>query len=1109
MAAMTETSNERVLQQASIWSHNRRLYPGWLIAPHEVRERIWHSTRWWIGATVSASQRVEADEGLWLLYELNWRLERSLLPMFEDVAAAAEKVLLTWCRGADDAKGPACVELPSDVPDEALAKPRPPIRTMWKELAFAVLRFHREERHRDAFGTWLDRAAKAEPLSEDERARVCYERALHALSDLDDDGALGALSDWRDSCRDPIWSVRKASLHAELGDLAAGESLATEALDKFRLGAALQTPDIPNLSREGWTMLLLQNLEFARHLENRSQPYWQHASGRFSQLARFQCNPWTELATFESRLDQPAPVTQPSVTRRAGFEPGEYRETRHVDDQGLWQKLCMAYQFMRLCEEAPYPPGFGNVSLSRSKLRHAAEWFIEHDPVRTQTLVLRLRDKDLTHNYLSRHRIAALSAADVAELRELAQHSLADSSAKLTGGESRSDAKAQRKHRCLCTSIDVLARTVIRAPVEEGLKLWDTALQLYESSAVRSDSDSTDALVRLLRSLIASLPDRELASRFRQIIDLPIAGTKSFPSGWLDLPDLTHFFEQRLPSLPAGVVGENWTSVTDRLLDAARDEQPDVRRRAIVRLAALLRYGCLDDSASKKLAEAYWSKLTPEGLPHVVGWLPSACLYLPEPKPNLSEERFRAYACAPRPRPGADANLLHDWIHATRVADESPASNRRYVDWTRDEIRCMVAQMNDWWHALDIVAEEERQGGPAGVWLQALGQTSYREYISEILDVLRLVVIPRIPDDAEAIKAVTDLVDSLAKHGLPVAAVLPAMQIIQPGRDVAPEMRRALASYEGEFYTSALRGFVHWMQICRPGPKSSSAIRLPPPPVDLLRELGMIVATRRQPGLPKALDAVAWVLGNCPETAADRHFLESLVVALEYLWAETKYRLFGSDSDRIPYNDVPRCREQAVRIAALLRSTRAAERETVHKWLEAALSDPLPEVRRAVVEVADAAPGCGGAATMDELIRLIETSLPRRISSEEKELLLAFLPPLLQRVEFASSLGDVPPDEQVQLTALLVVRISQTLSSAEAARSAIKAIVSQIIPSPRRLSDAETAELHDIAVRDAGAESDETLIWLRKWTSRTKNRAKDRKRSNKRKPSGRQSRPSS
>ena len=151
----------------------------------------------------------------------------------------------------------------------------------------------------------------------------------------------------------------------------------------------------------------------------------------------------------------------------------------------------------------------------------------------------------------------------------------------------------------------------------------------------------------------------------------------------------------------------------------------------------------------------------------------------------------------------------------------------------------------------------------------------------------------------------------------------------------------------------------------------------------------------------------------------------------------------------------------------------------------------------------------GPAITVDELLRLIEASIPGRISSEEKESLLASLPPLLHRVEFASSLGDVPPDERIQLTALLVVCISQTLSSAEAARSAIKAIVSHIIASPRRLSDAETAELHDIAVRDDGAEPDETLIWLRKWTSGTRNRAKKRKRSNKSKPSGPQSRRSS
>ena len=187
---MSEASTERILQEAAIWSHNRRLYPGWLIAPNELRGKIWGFTQGWIGAVVSASERLEAEQSLWLLYELNWRLESSLLPMFEDIAAAVEKVLLNWCRGADETNTADRVKLPIDFPEDAVAKLRPDIRTMWKELAFAIARFHREERHHEAFNAWLDRVAKAEPLSDDERSRLCYERALHALSDLDDGRAL-------------------------------------------------------------------------------------------------------------------------------------------------------------------------------------------------------------------------------------------------------------------------------------------------------------------------------------------------------------------------------------------------------------------------------------------------------------------------------------------------------------------------------------------------------------------------------------------------------------------------------------------------------------------------------------------------------------------------------------------------------------------------------------------------------------------------------------------------------------------------------------------------------------------------------------------------------
>lgn len=1104
---MSEASNEKILPQAEIWSHNRRLYPGWLVAPNEIRQRLWYAAPGWIEAVVSASSDLEAEQSLWLLYELNWRLETALLPMFEDIAAAVEKVLRHWCRGTGEAKSANCVELPIGIPGEPATDRRPDIRTMWKELALGLLRFHREERHHEAFSRWLELVTKAEPLSDDERSRLCYERALQAVCDLDDSRALNALTDWPDDCRDPVWAVRKAALYAELGELAAAESLATEALNSLRQNTMRHPADIPNLSREGWTMLLLDSVAWARHFENRSRPHTENLGGRLTQLSKFHCNPWIELAWFESRLDQPAPTTPPRVTLKAEFEPGKYRRTYHGGDQGFGKKLSVAYQWMRLIEEAPCPPAVGNVVLSSSALRHAAEWFIEHDPVRTQTLVFRLRDKDLTHDYLSRHRIAALPSTGAAGLHELAERSLGDTLPRLAGSETRGDASAERKRHRLSTSIDVLARTVVREPIANCVRLWDTALKLYESLPVRMDFASPTCLFRLFHSLIDSLADAELERRFQQIIELPIPGSKSFHVlNSLDWQELTRYAEGRLHRLSAHVVHGDWTSVTERLLQAARDEKPLVRRCAVIRLAALFRYGCLDETASKKLAEAYWSQQTPEGLPRVEGMLPWTCLTLPEPEPDVSVERFRAYASQRRLESGSEIDLLNNWIGATRVATEAVEQNRRFVDWTSDEIRGMVERMKEWWDRLDIAAHEQRASRPAGVWMGEFGKTPYPECLPTMLDVLRYVIIPRIQDDAETIAVVSTLVDDFANRGLPVAAVLPALQTIRPSRDVAPEMRRALASHESHVYSSALEGLVHWLEIRHVMRPSSRAMIVPEVPGDLLRELGMIVATRRQPGLLEALGTVARVLQNCPETTADEHFLDSIVVALECLWVETEYRSFGRESDRIPYSDVPECRKKAARIASLLQKTPAGETETVRQWIAAALNDPLPEVRRAVVDAADVSPESGRPITVGALLCVIEAAVPEQISSEEKDSLRASVPLLLQRAEFASSLDVVPLEEQLQLAALLVVHISQTLSSAKAAQSAIEAIVSYIVVSPSRLSSTEASQLRAIALRDDRTNPDDTLVWLRTWTSGTENRGEKRRRSHKNKTSRRKSR---
>ncbi|MCL4202029.1 MAG: hypothetical protein KJ000_06025 [Pirellulaceae bacterium] len=536
--------------------------------------------------------------------------------------------------------------------------------------------------------------------------------------------------------------------------------------------------------------------------------------------------------------------------------------------------------------------------------------------------------------------------------------------------------------------------------------------------------------------------------------------------------------------------------MVEPLLQAARDEKPHVRTIAIVRLSALFEYGCLDESARKKLADVYWSQQTPDGLPNVERLPLYMSLVLPEPELGLSVTRFRAYACKRRAKSKIDINLLHDWIGATRLDPEPRAEKRRFVDWTRDEIRSMVAQMTSWWSQFDILAEKRREEAISRAWIPAFGQISYREYASRIVEVLRFVVIPHIQEDGDTIAEVVSLVDDFAKHGVPFAALLPALRILQPDRDVALEMRLALASLDPDGYSSALRGLIHWLQLRRARRKPSAGTTLPELPTDLLRELGMIVATRRQPGLLEALNTVAWVLQNCPDVV-DSHFLDSIVVMLQYLWEETKYRSFGSDSNRIPYSEVPEYRLKAVRIAALLRRTPAAETYPVGPWLAVASDDPLPEIRRVIGTVAVQEPELVRAVTAQELINVIEASIPEQVSSEEKETLFATFAPLLQQAEFASFQGAVPLDEQIQLAALLVVRISQTLSSAKAARSAIKAIVSRIVTSPGRLSSAASADLHRIAVRDDLAQPDETLIWLRTWTAQAGNLGRKAARSKK------------
>jgi hypothetical protein len=169
-----------LLDRAVIWAKNRKVYPGWLIAPEEVRDRVWFHTNSWIPRYVTGRVNLQPIDDLRVLFELNWRLQTVLSPIWNNLRPAYEAVL--------SAVNPFPGEL-TDLPSTAITPsvvidPLPDwkeLQRQWLSIAFALLRFYREERLHDQFEVWYRRIGRLTSLNHDNRARWSYERCLLAV----------------------------------------------------------------------------------------------------------------------------------------------------------------------------------------------------------------------------------------------------------------------------------------------------------------------------------------------------------------------------------------------------------------------------------------------------------------------------------------------------------------------------------------------------------------------------------------------------------------------------------------------------------------------------------------------------------------------------------------------------------------------------------------------------------------------------------------------------------------------------------------------------------------------------------------------------------------
>ena len=154
-------------------------------------------------------------------------------------------------------------------------------------------------------------------------------------------------------------------------------------------------------------------------------------------------------------------------------------------------------------------------------------------------------------------------------------------------------------------------------------------------------------------------------------------------------------------------------------------------------------------------------------------------------------------------------------------------------------------------------------------------------------------------------------------------------------------MRMGLVSDNVDLAEGAAVGLYHWLTT-----SVEAASHLQPPPNDLVREIGIMIATRRKAGSRhRHLKIAKWVFdeGNDAQKETIRY---QVLQGLGYLVEKLRYDREHDQDDDVDV-DVPLLRWRCTHLALAMAECGLGDDPAVSRWSENIKNDPLPEVRYA------------------------------------------------------------------------------------------------------------------------------------------------------------------
>ena len=915
-----EVSAETAKELNNIWRHNRQMYPGWLTVPYSKRRQMDSATGEWGRRILLSLPSLTPIEQLSAIRELVWREEILLVPMHPDLETAIEETL-----NSIDCQNRAIGG------ENARSEDWAAIREAWRNTAVTLVTSARYRFDRAAFENWLKALEHFQDEDPDLQHRIHHEQCLWAIHDMDLKLLDDLLADWKTENCDPVWMMRKSALLWESERDSEAEVLLNSAIAAIR-AMPKDEQSVAGPSRESWATLV------ALGWDNR-----QMLLKRLRDLVPLHCDVFGERQSISESMGKNNPEEEPPA-----FDVNRRRVTTvrfsNYDPQAT------AYRAVRLAEMTGIPPfkieRVMHVTVWAQVLTDAADELADRNLEYTVRLILRTgssTDKTL-ERILSRARIATLPTEQAERLAQACLRVIERAMSRLVA------ATLQPRTE---TAIEVLSRLVIRVSPNLAESVLNRAME-YCQDAQLAQGTWGDKIRHLLERSWEALPEEYRSRRALDLLNTPIAGLDNSPPfmeyRW---PDPAEVLASTKTTLRRAPENENqWQKAID-LVTSGLISDGTPRLRASIRMIALDESSQLTQEESQKIARALWSErhTQPDGLPANTELFDWEFLSLPEPSPGLAQERFRGKWLS--------RNGDIEWQHKHSIELRGNSTNGLNHD-TRDmdsrlwQIGKAMSSLRSRGEQLTLSdAEKTDLQKLLAIWADAVipdpaipghplyhyAGMAHKQRFKEVTEVLP-TIITEIPPSVSGGERLYSKLQITSEHQIPAFALAAGIVKAVPERldDIATTLRVGLTSDDRELAESAVSAVRLWLEAAL-----DTECEIPQPPDDLVREVGIAIASRRSTAITEALRAAWWIFdkGNESHKDAIRQLVED---GLNYLATELSYGRAHEDPD-----DLPLLRLFCAQLAMTMKKNGLDQHPAVARWLEIAREDPLPEVRNAVL----------------------------------------------------------------------------------------------------------------------------------------------------------------